>query len=347
MSCVLYLGLALLSREFALGPRAAPRPVLGFLTIQTGLFLIYACAVILAYRRTFPAGTVKLVWLYGLLFRVIFVPSVPILEIDIYRYLWDGAACRVGVNPYAYSPLQVEQADTAEPLAPDLARLVELRESSPSHRVILERVHYERFTTVYPPASQFVFALSSWMTPERASPEQHLFALKLWLTLFDVGTFAVVIGILRELKLPLVWGIGYGWCPLVLKEIAGSGHLDSIAVFWSAFAIYALLRFVNGASGESRSSERTVQVWLAATIVAFAIAVAAKLYPLVLAPVFLGTVVRVVGWWRGLAASALAVGAALLLLWPMLGHALFLPDETETGSAPNSRESSGTRSRKQ
>lgn len=319
-----------------MGPRSSPRPIVGFLILYAALFVLYAMGVAVAFRSKLPTKAIKFIWLYGLLARVIFVPSVPILEIDIYRYMWDGAACRIGVDPYAYSPLEVEQADARQTLPPDLRKLVLLRDSDTGNRVILERIHYEQFTTIYPPVSQCVFALASFTTPQSASPAHHLFVMKLWLTLFDIGTFALVIGMLRELNLPLVWALGYGWCPLVLKEIAGSGHLDSIAVFWSTFAVFALLRFVNASSKGDNFDARRVQLWLAVTIVTFALAVAAKLYPVVLAPVFLGTVVRVMGWPKGIAAGCLAIGLSLVLLWPMLGHALMPRSKAgQTNSPPN------------
>ena len=30
----------------------------------------------------------------------------------------------------------------------------------------------------------------------------------------------------------------YAWCPLVIKEIANSGHLDALAYFLATLAIY-------------------------------------------------------------------------------------------------------------
>ena len=36
--------------------------------------------------------------------RLLLVFSNPILEVDFYRYLWDGIAANQGVAPYKYSP---------------------------------------------------------------------------------------------------------------------------------------------------------------------------------------------------------------------------------------------------
>ena len=40
----------------------------------------------------------------GLIVRLIFIPSYPVIENDFYRYLWDGAVTANGINPYKYSP---------------------------------------------------------------------------------------------------------------------------------------------------------------------------------------------------------------------------------------------------
>ncbi|MBU2532580.1 MAG: hypothetical protein KKB37_07560, partial [Alphaproteobacteria bacterium] len=47
---------------------------------------------------------VVLILATGLLLRVIMIPSVPALEDDFYRYLWDGAVAAAGFNPYVLAP---------------------------------------------------------------------------------------------------------------------------------------------------------------------------------------------------------------------------------------------------
>ncbi len=42
--------------------------------------------------------------LIGLLMRALLFDSYPVLEIDFYRYLWDGAVLANGFNPYALPP---------------------------------------------------------------------------------------------------------------------------------------------------------------------------------------------------------------------------------------------------
>ena len=86
--------------------------------------------------------------------RMILVFSNPILEVDFYRYLWDGIAANQGVTPYKYSPDAVLRSNANDP---ELKLLQAAVAKSPSIHTIASRVHFERFTTLYPPVSQFVF----------------------------------------------------------------------------------------------------------------------------------------------------------------------------------------------
>jgi len=117
-----------------------------------------------------------------------------------------------------------------------------------------------------------VFALASWLTPADLPLEYHILILKALLVVFDLGTLGVLIALLRHLQLPTAWCIAYSWCPLVLKEVANSGHLDSIAVFFTMLGLYTMIRWptLTGACGG---------------LSGLALGVLAKCYPVVILPV--------------------------------------------------------------
>ena len=104
------------------------------------------------------------------------------------------------------------------------------------------RVHFAVLPTVYPSTSQFVFALSAWTTPDGVTPLTRVRIMKLWLLLFDLGTLWLVVGLLMLCRMSPELCIAYAWCPLLMKEVANSGHLDSIAVFLATLFFYLLLR---------------------------------------------------------------------------------------------------------
>ena len=165
----------------------------------------------------------------------IFTP--PILEVDFYRYLWDGKVLASGVSPYAYSPAQVLTDETAN-IDSDYRRVVSTSIESESNHTILSRIHFADYTTIYPPVSQFVFAAIMKWFPANASVTAHVLWLKLVLVAFDLATMMLLVKLLLLRHRSLGWLIGYAWNPLVIKEIANSAHLDSIAVFFATAAVY-------------------------------------------------------------------------------------------------------------
>ncbi len=103
---------------------------------------------------------------------------------------------------------------------------------------ILERIHYGDLPTVYPPVSQLVFAAATLTTPNSVSATGRVGVMKVWLIGFDLATLLVVVSLLRLCRQPIALCLIYGWCPLLLKEVANSGHLDAIAVFLTTLAVY-------------------------------------------------------------------------------------------------------------
>ena len=80
----------------------------------------------------------------------------------------------------------------------------------------------------------------------------------------------------------------YAWNPLVVLEVAHSGHIDALGALWTVASAFWL-------------SRRRTQL---ATL-AFVLAVTTKLMPIVLVPLFLGRIRR----------RDIAFGAACLLCW--------------------------------
>ena len=206
--------------------------------------------------------------LAGLVARAILWFTVPVLESDYYRYLWDAHVYTHGINPYVYPP----DDPALDPIETDYRFFI----------------HYAHVPTIYPPLAQYVFALAHLLAPD------SLLGLKIVLTLFDVATGLVLARWLDERGSPPHWLAFYVLNPLVLKEIANSAHLDSIAVFFVTLAVYLMCRVT--------TSSRAL-AW-----VALALGIAAKLYGLTLAPLFARCD-------RDFARHALLASGVLLLLY--------------------------------
>src|SRR5207249_1533845 len=79
-------------------------------------------------------------------------------------------------------------------------------------------------------------------TPDDASLPARMIVMKAWFVGFDLATLGLVITLLRFTGRPVGWSLAYGWCPLVIKEFAHSGHLDALAVFLTMLALSLAVR---------------------------------------------------------------------------------------------------------
>jgi len=221
----------------------------------------YAVQLVWVWRSTGDRrGTFKLALVFAVLFRLplAFSPVGP--DSDMVRYLWDGRVQQQGINPFAVVPADPALAATH---TAESAHMPSLRARTP-----------------YPPGAQLFFRLvvSIW---------DSTLAMKLALVACDLLTILVIARWLRVSGRSELLAIAYAWNPLVVLEVAHSGHIDGLGALWIAAAACWL------------TERRT----LAATL-AFVLAVATKLLPIVLVPLLIGRV-RI----RDAAIGALLIGA--------------------------------------
>ena len=125
-----------------------------------------------------------------------------------------------------------------------------------------------RHRTPYPPAAQLFFRLV-------VALGNSTLAMKLALVGCDLLTIAVLRRWLAATGRNEWLMLAYAWNPLTVLEIGHSGHIDALGALWITAAAYWLSR------------RRT-----ALACVAFVLAVATKLLPIVLAPLLVGRVRR-------------------------------------------------------
>ena len=166
VSCGLYALLARCSTQFEYTDAYRDRPIPAALAWFGAAFVVYLLAVRFAARSPLRRGQLAFLVGAALAYRLILLPTTPIQEIDIYRYLWDGNVVCQGINPFRYPPRVVLAARRELIRDERLARLAELRDADPHLRTVLQRVHYAQLPSVYPPVSQAVFAAAAWTTPE-------------------------------------------------------------------------------------------------------------------------------------------------------------------------------------
>jgi len=164
-------------------------------------------------------GASSLPWVAGtaLVARGVLIPAEPVLSDDIYRYVWDGRVAEAGINPFAHAPVE--------------AALSHLRDGA-----IWPAINHAEVPTIYPPVAQFVF---EW----NAHLGGAVGGLKFWFVVIEIVAVAVCVwwcrrrGVAWESIVPAV--AVYGLNPLVVVEVAHSGHVDVVA--WSLLTVALVL----------------------------------------------------------------------------------------------------------
>ncbi len=263
---------------------------------------------------------VGLVILMGIAMRIVLVFSNPILEVDFYRYLWDGIAANNGVAPYKFSPDAVLRSPIDDPELKTLQ--AEVAQNQAAHTIV-SRVHFEQYTTLYPPVSQAVFRNTTALIPDDASVATHIAMLKLVLVLFDVGVVGCLLWMLLILEKHPAWLIAYAWNPLVLKEIANGGHLDSIAIFFMAAGIAVFLwgaKRIEVRAGDQSTDLRSRMPIMAVVVSAalMAMGVGAKLFPVIVLPAMFVYIWAQQDRKGSLAFAAVCCLVTAAVMWPMI-----------------------------
>jgi hypothetical protein len=124
---------------------------------------------------------------------------------------------------------------------------------------------------------------------------ESIFALKLAFVLCDFAIVLILLDILKSSRHGAHWVLAYAWNPLLAIEVAGSGHVDIVGVLLLLLSVAALGRR-----------------WRTVAALAFGFAVAVKLLPIVLLPLYWKRV-----RFRDGALAAVMIG---LLYVPFLDH---------------------------
>jgi alpha-1,6-mannosyltransferase len=217
---------------------------IGFSGVSGWSAILYIIAAWLILTQPINRLTFSIILGVAIACRIIPLYSEPHLSSDIYRYVWDGIVQHAHISPYRYVPGDAHLAFLRSP-----------------HQHIFDHINRRDYArTIYPPAAQLLFYLVTLISPRVAF-------MKTVMVLFEGVTMYALVALLKELGLRREQALLYAWCPVLIWEIAGSGHLDSAAMAFIALALLARYRRHPIATG-----------------IFLAIAVLLKLYPLVLFP---------------------------------------------------------------
>ena len=159
----------------------------------------------------------RLVVLVAVVLRVPFLLTEPLLSDDIFRYVWDGRVQHAGINPYLHAPEEQE--------------LAFLRDG---HEQNFAGINNKDIPTIYPPFMQMAFFAATAVSTSVGW-------MKLFFVFADLALVFVLMQLLGALGLNPVRALIYAWSPLVVVEVAGSGHNDALAVLCLMAALSAIV----------------------------------------------------------------------------------------------------------
>ncbi len=219
------------------------------------LLSFYVCLFFLSYKliQSYALNYNILLWI-GIVFRIVFLFSIPNLSQDFYRFLWDGRLLIQGINPYLSTP------DSFAALGMTVTNSQELIDGMGT----LNASHFSN----YPPVSQLIYALAALIAG--SSILGSVIVLRLILIVADIGTVMFGKKLLEKLQLPKHLIFWFFLNPFIIIELTGNLHFEGLMVFFLVAALYFMV----------------VKKWWWSAVF-LGLSVATKLVPLLFLPVLL------------------------------------------------------------
>jgi len=190
----------------------------------------------------------------AILFRLVFIFSIPNLSQDFYRFIWDGRMILEGFNPYLHLPKSlIEQRKLLIPQSIELYQGMGIMNGS----------HF----TNYPPINQFCFLIAAIFANK--SIIGSVVVMRVIIILADIGVIYYGKKLLETLKLPVHNIFFYALNPFIIIEMTGNLHFEPVMLFFLVWGLYKLQQ----------------QKWVLAAIL-IACSISVKLIPLLFLPLF-------------------------------------------------------------
>jgi len=239
--CLFGIALLLLSRQFVL---ESHRFTIGFSGCSGWSAILYTASIIVVLTQPSNHMTAWIILGFAVAFRAMTLFADPFSSSDIYRYVWDGIVQHAHISPYRYVPGDPALAFLRAP-----------------HQRIFDHINRRDYAhTIYPPVAQMIYWCATLFSPT-------ILAMKAFMFGFEIVTTAALFATLRLLGRSPTQILLYAWCPLLIWEIGGAGHIDAAVCAFLALAL--LFRC------------RDQPVW---TGLFLGLGVMTKFYPLVLFP---------------------------------------------------------------
>ncbi|MAX26146.1 MAG: hypothetical protein CMJ19_16745 [Phycisphaeraceae bacterium] len=216
----------------------------GYLVAWGSLTLL---VVTLSKRMVMPTvkQNVILIFAVAVILRLFTVfAASPQLSDDIWRYIHDGQTLASGDNPYRVAPAELAVQNQ-----------------------VTQQINHPDLVTIYQPTSQWVFAALAMSQFDQLGDV----TFRLGFVLFDLAVIALIIMELVRLKRSVWWSLCYAWHPLVISEVAATGHQDVIGIAMLLACICFVMR-----------RGRRLDMFFAGVCFAMSVAVKPIVFPLIL-----------------------------------------------------------------
>lgn len=260
----------------------------------------------------------------AIIFRVLFLFSMPVLSDDYFRFAWDGTMITSGVNPYTVIP-----AEYMKDCDKHLYYLIDL----------FKAMNSPGYYTVYPPVCQFLFGWSAQWFPDDLAGT--VIMLRFFCIAAETGTILLILNLLKQLNLPRRNVLIYALNPLVIIELSGNIHFEAIMIFFLVLAVHLMIVAGKGIQGYTENTGWPSQeslglgfpgetekkpTWksnafnrhFAFSAISFAMSVSTKLIPLL----FLPFLIRRLKWKNSLLYFCLVGISFTMLFLPFLNQQL-------------------------
>ena len=189
--------------------------------------------------------------IFAFIFRAIAMFSMPALSDDFFRFIWDGQMLNMHINPFAFTPDNFIASH-----------------HDPYLTYLHGHMNSAEYFTIYPAVLQYIFYVSAKLFP--TSVYGSIVVLKSFILLSEFGT---AIFLYKYAKLKKINPRNILWFilnPLVIVELTGNVHFEAVMIFFLVAMFYFL---------EVNKILIPAFCW--------ALAICAKLLPLMLAPLLL------------------------------------------------------------
>lgn len=221
----------------------------------------------------------------SVLLRLLLVIPFPQLSDDIYRFVWDARLILAGHHPFEQLPSEHQRQGF--PVAG-------------ADEYLYNQLNSPDYHTIYPPVAQALFLAGVSLFPDNIAAAATV--MKSIILIADILCIVLLIHLLKQLNLPSSRAHLYALNPLVMVEGVGNLHFEPVMVCFLLLSFMLLLR----------------KNWIGSAV-AWAMAIATKLLPLIFLPLLVRRLpmAKWAPFWGGLSLT-------LCLLFIPLAEAVFI-----------------------